>query len=337
MYKDITYPLISVVVPAYNAEKRIAGTLEAILAQDYPNLEVIVVNDASKDKTEQAARRVLESCGRPFSVISHKKNRGVSAARNTGIEAMQGEFLWFMDADDKAEKNLASTLYALIRKYQCEIAFCGYRNTYEDGSPDAFYPVKLEGATPRSGEELLRLRVFNKVVTPVCGMLFRKQFLQENGLRFQEGCTAGEDVEFLLKVFCHVRQAAFTPDCLHIYVHHAGMGSVHGNSSKEKQIRRYRDNTDAHLREARYVSEHATSERIKELADYFLMPQALIRQLTLCAKTNNRTEFDAILSDGATRKVLSASKKYFFKKPEVYLKALALLHFPDIYYNRRRG
>ena len=67
------------------------------------------------------------------------------------------------------------------------------------------------------------------------------------------------------------------------------------------------------------------------------MPQALIRQLTLCAKTNNRTEFDAILSDGATRKVLSASKKYFFKKPEVYLKALALLHFPDIYYNRRRG
>lgn len=73
MHKENTYPLISVVVPAYNAETRIAGTLEAIIAQDYPNLEVIVVNDASKDKTEQAARRVLESCGRPFSVISHKK------------------------------------------------------------------------------------------------------------------------------------------------------------------------------------------------------------------------------------------------------------------------
>lgn len=337
MHKENTYPLISVVVPAYNAETRIAGTLEAIIAQDYPNLEVIVVNDASKDKTEQAARRVLESCGRPFSVISHKKNRGVSAARNTGTEAMHGEFLWFMDADDKAEKNLVSTLYALIRKHQCEIAFCGYRNTYEDGSPDIFYPVKLEGAAPRSGEELLRLRMFNKVETPVCGMLFRKQFLEENGLRFQEGCTAGEDVEFLLKVFCHVRQAAFTPDCLHIYVHHAGMGSIHENSSKEKQIRRYRDHTDAEIRTAQYVSEHAPSGQIKDLADQYLLPQALIRRFTLCARTNNRAEYDALLSDGATRNALGTSKKFFFQKPEVYLKAFALLHFPGIYYCLRRG
>ena len=337
MHKEKTYPLISVVVPAYNAEKLIACSLESVIAQDYPNLEIIVVNDASKDGTEQAARRVLEGCGRPFSIITHKKNCGVSAARNTGIDAMQGEFLWFMDGDDRAEKNLVSTLYALHMKYQCEIAFCGYRNTYEDGSPDTFYPVKLEGSSPHSGEELLQLRVFNKVETPVCGMLFRKQFLQENGLRFQEGCTAGEDIEFLLKVFCRVRQAAFTPECLHIYVHHAGMGSIHENTSKEKQIRRYRDHTDAEIRAARYLSEHAPSARIKDVADHFLMPQARIRQLTLCAKTNNRAEFDAILSDTATRKALSSSKKYFFQKPEVWLKALALLHFPDIYFNRRRG
>ena len=337
MHKEKPYPLISVVLPAYNAEKRIAGTLEAILAQDYPNLEVIVVNDASKDKTEQAARRVLEGCGRPFSIITHTKNRGVSAARNTGIDAMQGEFLWFMDADDKAEPNLVSTLYALHTKYPCDLSFCGYRNTYEGGSPDAYFPVKLEGDAPRSGEELLWLRIFNKVVTPVCGTLFRKQFLQENGLRFQEGCTAGEDVEFLLKVFCHVRQAAFTPDCLHIYVHHAGMGSVHGNSSKEKQIRRYRDNTDAHLRAARYLSEHAPSARIKELADHFLLPQALIRRLTLCAKTDNRAEFDALLSDNSVRNTLRASKSFFFQQPEDYLKALALLYFPGIYYQLRRG
>lgn len=337
MHKEKPYPLISVVLPAYNAEKRIAGTLEAILAQDYPNLEIIVVNDASQDKTEQAARRVLEGCGRPFSIIAHTKNRGVSAARNTGMDAMQGEFLWFMDADDKAEPNLVSTLYALHMKYPCDLSFCGYRNTYEDGSPDAYFPVKLEGDAPRSGEELLWLRIFNKVVTPVCGTLFRKQFLQENGLRFQEGCTAGEDVEFLLKVFCRARQAAFTPECLHIYVHHAGMGSVHENNSKEKQIRRYREHTDAEIRAAQYLSEHAPSARIKDVAEHFLMPQALIRQLTLCAKTNNRGEFDALLSDNAIRKSLSASKSYFFKKPEVYLKALALLHFPDIYFNRRRG
>ena len=332
-----TYPLVSVVVPAYNAEKTIASSLESVIAQDYPNIEIIVVNDTSTDETEQAARRILEGCGRPFCIITHKENRGVAVARNTGIDAMQGEFLWFMDADDKAEKNLVTALYSLVQKYQCDLSFCGYKNTYEDGSPDAFFPVKLKGADYCSGEELLRLRVFNKVPTPVCGTLFRKQFLQETGLRFQEGCTAGEDVEFLLKIFCRVRQAAFTSDCLHIYVHHAGMGSLHENTSKEKQIRRYRDHTEAEIRSAQYLIEHAPSETIRELAENYLMPEALIRRFTLCARTNDRAEFDRMLSDRATRKALGMSKKVFFQKPEIYLKAFALLHLPDIYYHFRRG
>ena len=337
MHKEKTYPLISVVVPAYNAETTIASSLESLIAQDYPNLEIIVVNDASTDGMEKEARRILESGGRPFTIITHKKNRGETASRNTGIEAMHGEFVWFLDADDKVEKNLVSALYALITKYQCDVSFCGYRNTYEDGSPDDFYPVKLDGTVLRSGEELLWLRVFNKIPTPTCGTLIRSRFLQETGLRFHEGCTAGGDVEFLLKVFCRARQAAFTPDCLFIYVHHAGMGSVHDNNTKEKQIRRYRDHTDAEIRTAQYLSEHAPSQKIKNLADHFLMPQALIRRFTLCAKSNDRAEFDTLLSDTATRKALRSSGKFFFQKPEVYLKALALLHFPVIYYRLRRG
>ena len=115
------------------------------------------------------------------------------------------------------------------------------------------------------------------------------------------------------------------------------MGSVRDNDSKEKKIRRYRDNTGAQLRTAQYLSEHAPSERIKKLADSFLMPEALIRRFTLCAKINDRAGFDSLLSDSATRKALSTSKNYFFQKPEVYLKAFALLYFPDIYYRLRRG
>ena len=82
--QDKMYPLVSVVVPAYNAETRIAYSLKSIIAQDYPNIEIIVVNDASTDATEQAARSVLEGCGRPFTIITHKKNSGETASRNTG-------------------------------------------------------------------------------------------------------------------------------------------------------------------------------------------------------------------------------------------------------------
>lgn len=334
-FRDNTYPLVSAVVPAYNSETWINRMLESIIVQDYPNIEIIVVNDASTDATEEAARRTLEGCGRPFCLITHKENRGVSAARNTGIKEMKGEFVWFVDADDMAENNLVSTLHSLIEEYQCDLSFCGLKNRFEDGRPDVLVPVKLEGTKTRNGEELLWLRVFCKIAPTVCGMLFRKNFLLETGLRFHEGCAAGEDVEFQLKTLCRAGQAAFTSDCLYIYVHHAGMGSLRDTDTKTKQIRRYRDNTDAHQRTARYLSEHAPSERIKELADCFIMPQALIRRLTLCARTNDRAGFDALLSDGETRKTLSSSKKFFFQKPEVYGKAFALLHFPDLYYRLR--
>ena len=332
MSSDNTYPLVSVVVPAYNTEKRIDCSLESIIAQDYPNIEIIVVNDASTDGTEDAARRILEGCGRPFSLITHKENRGVSAARNTGIGAMKGKFVWFVDADDMAENNLVSTLYSLIEEYQCDLSFCGFKDRFEDGRPDVLIPVKLDDNHTRNGEDLLWLRVFLKIAPHIGGILFRKNFLLKTGLRFQEGCTAGEDVEFQLKALCRTGQAAFTPACLYIYVHHAEMGSVRNTDTKEKQIRRYLDNTGAHQRTAKYLSEYAPSERIKELADNFILPQTLIRHLTLCAKTNDRARFDAFLSDKSTRKTLSASKKFFFQKPEVYGKAFALLYLPDLYF-----
>ena len=330
-----TYPLVSVAMPSYNAEATIASSLESIIAQDYPNIEIIVVNDGSTDATEQVARRVLEGCGRPFRIINHKSNRGVAAARNTGIDVMKGEFIWYLDADDKAESNLTSKLYDLIEEYQCDLSFCGYKDRFEDGRPDVLVPVKLEGDRIRSGEDFLWLRVFSKLSPD--GFLLRRKVLLETGLRFHEGCTAGEDVEFQLKTFCRIRQAAFVPDCLYIYIHHAGMGSIHDNDTKEKQNRRYRDNTEAHFRTAQYLSEHAPSARIKELADKYLMPQALIRRLTLYAKTNNRAEFDALLANGAIRNTLRASKSFFFQQPEIYLKAFVLLYFPDIYYHSRGG
>lgn len=335
MSSPVKYPLVSVIVPAYDVETHIACSLASVIAQDYPNLEIIVVNDASTDATEVVARRILDGCDRPFTMITHKENRGVSAARNTGMDAAKGEFIWFIDADDMAEHNLISTLYDLVKENNCDLSFCGLTDRFTDGQPDAFVPVKIEGTQIRKGEELLWLRVFKKIAPHVCGMLFKKNFLLETCLRFQEGCTTGEDVEFQLKAFCRVKQAAFTPECLYIYIHHAGMGSIRDNNSKEKHIRRYRDNTGAQLRTAQYLSEHAPSGRIKDLADHFLMPQALIHRLTLCAKTGDRRRFDGILSNNAIRDTLRAARSFFFHKPEVWLKSLALLHFPDLYYHLR--
>lgn len=84
-------PLISVVLPAYNVERFTARALESVIAQDYPRLEIVFVDDASTDATLRTAERILCSCRRPFQLLRQKKNGGVSSARNAGLLAGGGK------------------------------------------------------------------------------------------------------------------------------------------------------------------------------------------------------------------------------------------------------
>jgi glycosyltransferase involved in cell wall biosynthesis len=87
-------PLVSTVIPAYNAAPFLSKAIESALAQSYPLIEIIVVDDGSHDETSEIAQRY------PVVLIRHEKNRGVSSARNTGIRAAKGEWVAFLDADD---------------------------------------------------------------------------------------------------------------------------------------------------------------------------------------------------------------------------------------------
>ncbi len=328
-------PLVSVIIPAYNNESRIADTLRSVIAQDYPALEIIVVNDASTDSTQDAARDALEGCGREFSIIEHKNNRGVSAARNTGLDAAKGGYVWFCDGDDLADRRLVPELMALIMKHDCDAACCGFIHRYEDGSPDVLHKLNIGAPETLDGEAMTWARLLKKIEPHFCGIVFKRDFLIKSGVRFSEGCTAGEDVEFQIKAFCCAKNVALTPECLYFYIHHPGMGQVRDKDSKDKVLRRYGHNTEAHFRTAEYLMQHAPSRRLKSLAENLLLPEAVIRRLTLLARSGDKPGFDAVLNDGSTKKILRRSIRFFPNKPEVFLKALCLLCFPGLYYRAR--
>lgn len=95
---------VSIIIPIYKVEDYINKCLESVLSQSYRNLEVILVDDASPDNSLQIARRTIDHLGNPdinIVYITHKKNRGLSAARNTGIAAATGDYLYFLDSDDE--------------------------------------------------------------------------------------------------------------------------------------------------------------------------------------------------------------------------------------------
>ena len=90
---EVSEPLVSVIIPAYNTASRIKFTLNSVINQDYENLEIIFVDDFSSDDTLSIAKNILEHSGRRFKIINHAKNLGVAAARNNGLDAASGGVL----------------------------------------------------------------------------------------------------------------------------------------------------------------------------------------------------------------------------------------------------
>ena len=123
--------LISIIIPAYNIENYIEKTLNSVVAQTYQNIEIIIVNDGSSDKTGKIIDDFAKK-DRRIKVI-HKENSGVSCARLTGINAAKGEWIGFVDGDDYIEPSMYERLVANAIKYDVDISHCGYQMILPSG------------------------------------------------------------------------------------------------------------------------------------------------------------------------------------------------------------
>lgn len=329
-------PLISIVVPAYNAGDKIGSTLGSILAQNYENIEIIVVDDASADNTLDAAKHALRPGTRPYKIIEHEINRGVSAARNTGLDASRGEYVQFFDADDLAEVNFISTLYETASLNKADIAFCGYKKRDALSGEETSFPIALDPARAYKGEEVALTHLSGSFVTFMWTMLLRRDFLISTGIRFWDGCFASEDVEFSLKAFVRCKRPVFSRECLYIYVQHDAMTS-RSFVTPEQKLARYAARVEGRLRTAEYMAEHAASPAVIKAARYWLVPLWRQKMFNVLAWRGDRKNFDAELRSPEVRAVLWSSRRAFFREPGVFLKTLWMFAFPGAYYAYRLG
>lgn len=200
MKKISERPLVSIIIPAYNAEKWLAECIESLVGQTYKNLEIIIVDDGSVDQTEAICKNYQQKDGR----IQYlkKENAGVSAARNTGLEDASGELVCFVDADDYLDKNVIEIGIKAFLKSSPDLFIwnvCKVEGEKVFPQPEIYMdrlPVKEFQCAVISGYK----SDFNlgSLVRTAWGKMFRADIIKKHQVRFQEDLYIGEDAVFLM-------------------------------------------------------------------------------------------------------------------------------------------
>lgn len=209
---------LSIVIPAYNAEKYIADCLESCLTQDLSvaDYEIICVDDGSTDRTGQ----IIDAYAQKHSNLKaiHKKNGGVARARNTGMDTAQGEFIWFVDADDLIRCNCLAQLKETIANTACNKLLVGCM-TFSDEKPIS-----------EIGEDHF---IFYR--SSVCGSLFDLRFIRKYGICFAHPeMKYGEDTIFVCE-FCEHDPREAGIELPVYYYRQAASSAMHTMGSPERQ------------------------------------------------------------------------------------------------------
>lgn len=213
---------VTIVITVYNVELYIEKCLLSVYNQTYDNIEFIIVDDRGSDNSMDVARRVSEPYlkSRDIRFIEHTQNRGLSAARNTGIDAATGEYIYFIDSDDFITENCIELMVGYATKYPSVDMVVGDHYKYDNGVlhpsqyGDFFANKKFE--TDRItlkriiiGDGTLPVESWNK--------LMRKEFLIANNLRFKEGIYF-EDYHLCFHIAKCVTSICTSPEKSYFYV-----------------------------------------------------------------------------------------------------------------------
>lgn len=186
-------PKISVIVPVYNTEKYLSKCLNSILNQTLKEIEVIVVNDGSKDDSQEIIDEFVSKDSRLVSI--QKENGGLSDARNAGIDKAKGEFIAFVDSDDYIDLAMLEKMYELAERDESEIVLCDLVKVNENGKEFRDLPQ-----SPQLPEKIILsddFTIFGEMSCFACNKIFKKALFENH--RFRNGIHF-EDIELIPKL-----------------------------------------------------------------------------------------------------------------------------------------
>ena len=184
---------ISIIIPMYNCEKYIKRCLDSLVNQTYKNMEIIVINDGSKDSSGE----IVQTYVKKYSNVKliNKKNAGVSSARNLGIKESTGKYVAFVDSDDWCEKQMYSEMMKLTEKIDCDIICSGYKIDSYNGK--VISEIKLNEVLLGKCEEE-KSEVLHELGISYCfARLFKREIINKNNIINHTVIAVGDNMNDL--------------------------------------------------------------------------------------------------------------------------------------------
>lgn len=227
--------LVSIIIPVYNCEKYLDKCLGSVIAQSYRKLEIIVINDGSKDNSGQIIQEYADNYANILPI--NQTNSGVSAARNNGIEKASGEYLLFVDGDDYLEAEYVKKLVEAAQKNASDLVICGCTMVDQEGKViRELIPEKY-----KKGEQ----EEWAYRLSSVCSHLYRRKVWIESGIKFAEG-VRGEDIPVDLYFNYTCNNIVVISEGGYYYVQHkdSAMGAAHGLQNFQLPLKAIREVLD---------------------------------------------------------------------------------------------
>lgn len=228
---------VSIVIPVYHVSAYIERCVESVMVQTYSNLECILVNDCSPDNSVfLIEQKIAGYTGNiTFKILHHKQNKGLSGARNTGIKASTGDYLYFLDSDDELCENCMELLVAIADKYPGVDIVQGSSERYPAQTDSRNYLIHSEVPAYTTNQPWLKKSMLDSELYPLTAWnkLIKKEFLTSNRLYYQEGIVH-EDEHWNFFAAKVVRSMAFCKKPT--YKHYIRENSIMTSKNHQKSI-----------------------------------------------------------------------------------------------------
>ena len=324
MEQDI---LISVIVPVYNVERYLRACIDSLLAQTYENIEIIMVDDGSKDTSKDICDEY--ACKYEKCKVIHKKNAGLGMARNTGMEHMKGKNVTFVDSDDYLDLKCVENLYKMLVKYNVDMCKGGFRRITNSGN--IVYNRKYRDeifAEEEAGRTLLPRMIgsspteHDSIEMCVCGTIYNAEIIKKYQIKFpSEREFISEDLIFNIDFMQYANGACTISDVGYNYRVNNNSLTTSYRSDRFEASKYFYLETRRKLRMLEY--DEMTFLRLDRM--FFIYIKMSIGQECKSnfslSKTEHIENIKKICSDKTVRKVIHYyPKRYLGIKQNIFLK-----------------